>query len=59
MAPQHRGDLRGSAVPEPDPDDLGRRAAKDAEGMEVSVPRHQYAISLAGRVPDMLVKQQA
>jgi hypothetical protein len=34
---------------------LGWRAAKYAEAMEVSVPRHQYAISLAGRVPDMLV----
>lgn len=55
MPAQPRRDLSGSAVSDPDPDDLGWRAAKYAEAMEVSVPRHQYAISLAGRVPDMLV----
>jgi hypothetical protein len=51
--------LSGGAIAKTNPDDLGRRAAQNAESMKVLVFGHEHTAVLKGELPDLLVGSSA
>ena len=53
--PQHRGNLMGGAIAQPDPDDFGRKSEKEATLMEFRVLRNDGEVPEPRKFPDDLI----